>query len=102
MRAPETTLARVFIRRLTSAGAGGESRCRQHKRPWKILWLVIMVSLSATGFPNPAKNAQKFDARLRRRKVTASEHDAKAILPEPRSIKNQILIGTLKVTPKQT
>ena len=62
----------------------------------------MMLSLSATGFPNLAKNAQKFDARLQRRKVTVSEHDAKAILPEPRSIKNQILIGTLKVTPKQT
>jgi hypothetical protein len=36
---------------------------------------------------HPAKTQPKLDARLRRRKVTANEQDAKAILPDPRSVK---------------
>jgi hypothetical protein len=48
------------------------------------------------GFPHPAKKSQpKLDAPLRRRKVTVSEHDAEAILAEPRSVKKQILISLI-------
>jgi hypothetical protein len=47
-----------------------------------------------TGFQNPAEKTQrKLVASPRRHNVTLNEHDAKAILPEPRSVKKQLPIN---------
>jgi hypothetical protein len=46
---------------------------------------------TARGLRKPGKKT--IDARPRRRKVTTSEPDAEAILPEPRSVKKQIPIN---------
>jgi hypothetical protein len=50
--------------------------------PAQPTWPKNRASLASSAETQP-----KLAACVRRRKVTASEHDAKAILPEPRSVK---------------
>ena len=55
-------------------------------------WFANYIqNLSWFARPATPKTQPKLDAHLRRRKVTTNEHDAKAILPEPRSVKSKFL-----------
>ena len=57
--------------------------------------LVETLNRAASKKQIPISSKTVLDARRRRRRIAKNEPDAKAILPEPRSVKKQIPISCL-------